>query len=177
MLPADIGKGTAKAIEEVVAAAAGAMGISNGTVKGDIVMSSGGPLVIELAARLSGGYLCTDQIPIARGVDLVAQTIKLCLGNELDIEELKPRDICKIGIRYFFPEPGRIERISGFDELTKLGWVSKKMLFMGVGDVVESPSNHTKRVGFVHTTGKTFKEATQRAVEAAAMVKIETVAV
>ncbi len=174
ILPADIGSGTRRAIEEVVASAARAMEINDGTVKGDIVLSSQGPLVIELAARLSGGYLCTDQIPLARGVDLVRQTIKLCLGEQLEVRDLEPRDICKVGIRYFFPTPGRIVSISGFEELSRLEWVSKKMLFLGVGDIVESPSNHTKRVGFVHATGATFKEAEARAVEAAAMVQVKT---
>lgn len=175
VLPADIDVLTKDAIEDVVARAASAMGITDGTVKGDIVLSPAGPLVIELAARLSGGYLCTDQIPLARGVDLVRQTIKLCLGEELELEDLKPRDICKMGIRYFFPKPGRIVSVSGFDELSRFDWISKKMMFLGVGDVVEPPSNHTKRAGFVHTTGATFEEAASRAVEAVAMVKIETV--
>jgi len=174
VLPADIGSGTARAVEEVVARAARAMKINDGTVKGDIVMSREGPLVIELAARLSGGYLCTDQIPLARGVDLVRQTIKLSLGQRLDVRDLQPRDICKIGVRYFFPEPGRIKSISGFEELSRFKWVSRKMLFLGVGDIVEPPSNHTKRVGFVHATGSTFQEATARAVKAAAMVRVVT---
>ncbi len=175
ILPADINEATSLAIEEVVAGAARAMGIKDGTVKGDIVMIPQGPLVIELAARLSGGYLCTDQIPLARGVDLVRQTIKLALGHELETDDLVPEDICKLGVRYFFPQPGRIKNIEGFEELSDLEWVSKKMLFLGVGDIVESPSNHTKRVGFVHTKGTTFQEATQRAIAAAAMVRIETV--
>jgi len=174
-LPADIDAAASHAIEDLVARAARAMGINDGIVKGDIVMTPEGPLVIELAARLSGGYLCTDQIPLARGVDLVRQSIKLALGQELDTAELVAKDICKLGIRYFFPEPGRIKKIEGFEELSDLGWVSKKMLFLGVGDIVEPPSNHTKRAGFVHAKGKTFQEATQRAIEAAAMVRIETV--
>ncbi len=175
VLPADIDKAASRSIEDVVARAARAMGINDGTVKGDIVMTPEGPLVIELAARLSGGYLCTDQIPLARGVDLVRQTIKLALGQELDTDDLVPEDICKLGVRYFFPKPGRIKSIEGFEELSELEWVSKKVLFLGVGDIVETPSNHTKRAGFVHTKGTTFQEAVRRAIEAAAMVRIETV--
>ena len=175
VLPADISAEEVQAVEDVVARAARSMGIENGTVKGDIVLTEDGPVVIELAARLSGGYLCTDQIPLARGVDLVRQTIRLCLGEELDTTELVPRDLCKVGIRYFFPEPGRIVSIKGFDDLSRYDWVSKKMLFLNVGDVVEPPTDHTKRAGFVHATGRTFKEAEERAVFAAAMVKIETV--
>jgi hypothetical protein len=44
-------------VRDVVARAAAALGIVNGTVKGDIVVHDGEPYVIELAARLSGGFL------------------------------------------------------------------------------------------------------------------------
>lgn len=175
VLPADLNESDVKAVEDVVAAAAASMGIENGPVKGDIVLSDAGPVVIELAARLSGGYLCTDLIPLARGVDLVRQTIKLSLGTELQPSDLVPRELCKMGIRYFFQEPGRIVRITGFDELSRYDWVSKKMLFMGVGDIVKAPTNHTKRVGFVHVTAASFREAEERAIFARDMVRIETV--
>lgn len=177
LLPADLNESDVRAVEEVVARAAASMGIDNGPVKGDIVLSDAGPVVIELAARLSGGYLCTDQIPLATGVDLVRETIKLSLGMELQVSDLIPKEICKMGIRYFFEEPGRIVRITGFDELSDYDWVSKKMLFMGVGDIVKAPTNHTKRVGFVHVTAPSFAEAEERAIFARSMVKIETVPV
>ncbi len=177
VMPADLSESDVRAVEETVARAAESMGIDNGPVKGDIVLSDAGPVVIELAARLSGGYLCTDQIPKARGVDLVRETIKLSLSMELQVSDLLPRELCKMGIRYFFEEPGRIVRITGFDELSGYDWVSKKMLFMGVGDIVKAPTNHTKRVGFVHVTAASFAEAEERAVFARDMVKIETVPV
>ncbi|MFQ5650705.1 MAG: ATP-grasp domain-containing protein [bacterium] len=175
VIPADLHPEEWNATEEIVARAAESLGIENGTVKGDIVLSERGPVAIEMAARLSGGYLCTDQIPLARGVDLVKQTIKLALGDELNPPDLIAGDLCKIGIRYFFPEPGRVVDIRGFDELDGYPWISKKMLLVEKGDVVEAPTNHTKRVGLVHTTGRTFQEAEQRAISAANQVKIVTV--
>ncbi|MDP2719101.1 MAG: ATP-grasp domain-containing protein, partial [Dehalococcoidia bacterium] len=177
VLPADLSNEDIDSVEKIVAQAATSLGIENGSVKGDIVMDKDGPKVIELAARLSGGYLATDQIPLARGVDLVKQTIKLALGESLDVAELIPRDLCKLGIRYFFPEPGRIAAIHGFDELDRFEWITKKMLSYRVGDVVEPVTDHTKRSGFVHTRGETFKEAEERAIYAASTVKIETVPV
>jgi biotin carboxylase len=175
VLPADLDSRDIIAVEEIIFRAAQSMGITRGTVKGDIVLSENGPIVIELAARLSGGYLCTDQIPLARGVDLVKQTIKLALGEDLEVDELIPQDIHKMGIRYFFPDPGRIKRITGFDELDQYDWITRKMLFLKVGDIVELPTNHTKRAGFVHTIGRTYKEANERAITVANSVIIETV--
>lgn len=175
VLPADVSEEEIASVEEVIARAAASMGIENGPVKGDIVMDKDGPKVIELAARLSGGYLCTNQIPLARGVDLVIQTIKLALGENLDVADLIPEDLRKLGVRYFFPEPGRIVSIRGFDELDRFDWVAKKMLFCKVGDTLEPVADHTKRAGFVHTLGRTRTEAEERAIHAASTVMIETV--
>lgn len=177
VLPAQLSQDQIGEVEEVVGRAAHSMGIKNGPVKGDIVMSKEGPQIIELAARLSGGYLCTDQIPLAHGIDLVRQTIKLSLGEGLDVTELSPGDRVKIGVRYFFPEPGRIVAIRGFDELHRYDWIAKRMLFCKVGEVVEPVTDHAKRAGFVHTVGKTAAEAEQRAVQAVSSVVIDTVPV
>jgi biotin carboxylase len=175
VLPADLNKEEINLIEQTIIKAAHALGLVNGTIKGDFILTNKGPVVIECALRLSGGYLCTDQIPLARGVDLVEQTIKLALGQKLDPKDLIPQDIHRMGIRYFFPKPGKITRISGFDELDQYDWITKKELFVKVGDIISTPENHTQRAGFVHTIGKSFLEAEQRAIDAVKKVNIVTV--
>ena len=174
LLPADLNSNQINSIDRTIMKTAHALGLVNGTIKGDFILTNNGPMVIECALRLSGGYLCTDQIPLARGVDLVEQTIKLSLGKKLDLKDLIPKDIHKMGIRYFFPKPGKITRISGFDELDQYDWVTKKELFVKVGDIIYTPENHTQRVGFVHTIGKSFLEAEQRAINAVKKVVIDT---
>ena len=174
VLPTDLPCTVVKQINDMIALGAKAMGIKKGPVKGDVVIGENGPLIIELAARLSGGYLCTDQIPMARDVDLVKQTILLALGSKLDIDQLIPKELCYVGVRYFFPEPGRIVSIKGFDELDNEEWVVKKKLFVQIGDVVKPVIDHTKRVGFLHVSGRSEKEAEARAVDAANRVVIKT---
>ncbi|KKM93633.1 hypothetical protein LCGC14_1206400 [marine sediment metagenome] len=185
VIPARLTFEETESVKKVVAQAAKSLGIENGPVKGDIVMSKDGPMVIEMAARLSGGYLCTSQIPLVYNVNLVEQTIKLALGRELDTNDLIPHESCRMGIRYFFPKPGRVVSIKGFDELGDWGrlaideddfdWVVKKMLNLQVGDIVEPCIDHTKRVGFVHCVGRTQEEAEQRAINAVNSVKIKTI--
>jgi hypothetical protein len=51
-----------------------------GDIKGDIVVHKGEPYVIELAARLSGGFFCTREIPLNTGVDFIGAAIKIALG-------------------------------------------------------------------------------------------------
>ncbi len=174
VIPADLNEEDFDAVDRVVHNAAKAMGVDQGTVKGDIVLSKDGPVIIELAARLSGGGLCTDQIPLCRGVDLVEQTIRLALGEKLDVNDLIPQDICKIGIRYIFPTPGVVQSIEGFDALDEHDWISKKKLLVQVGDTVEDVVSHPSRVGFVHAIGQTYEEAEQRVISAIEQVVVKT---
>ena len=139
-----------------------------------MVLSSNGPQIIEVATRLSGGYLCTDQIPMTTGIDLVEQTIKLSLGEELDINQLFPQDLCKLAIRYFFAEPGIVKKIIGFDELENFDWIVKKKLFIKVGDKIGEMDGTNSKIGFIHAMGDTHKESLDRALKAISTVRIIT---
>jgi biotin carboxylase len=155
--------------------AALALGISTGIAKGDMVLTKGGPKVIEIASRLSGGWFSTDQIPVATGVNLISAAIKLALGESILPEDLKPLYQKGVAIRYFFPPPGRVNIIRNADKFNAVPWVHKLGFFVKPGDMIEPVTNHTKRAGFVITTGETREQAIQRAVQAVNTIKIETV--
>jgi biotin carboxylase len=174
VLPATLTDPEVRSVCEVMQRAAASLGITDGPVKGDLVLTPDGPVVIELAARLSGGYLCTDQIPWARGVDLVRQTIRVALGEELDPRELVPEHRGFIGVRFFFPEPGVVESVAGFEELGAEPWILKRTLYVEPGDTIEPTTAHPTRAGFVFTTGTTPEEAEARAVECVRRVAIRT---
>jgi biotin carboxylase len=87
-LPSHLAPDLQAKVKDVVARAASALGIVNATVKGDIVVHKGEAYVIELAARLSGGFFCSREIPLNTGVDFVGAAIKLALGEAVDQAEL-----------------------------------------------------------------------------------------
>jgi biotin carboxylase len=163
------------AVSRVAEMAGRAMGIKNGVVKGDMVLTPQGPKVIEVAARLSGGWMSTDQIPLGTGVDLVGSAIQLALGEEVDPEALRPRYQNGVAIRYFFPDPGIITDIDNINEFKAMSWVHRLCLFAKVGDVIEPVTNHTKRAGFVITTARTARLAVELAARVTNGVKIRTV--
>lgn len=162
------------AISRLAKQAGRALGIGRGIVKGDMVLSDRVPMVIEIATRLSGGWFSTDQIPLATGVDLVGAAIKLALGEEIKKDDLTPRYWKGVAIRYFFPDPGIVKRVRNIEKFEKSPWVHKLLLFAQIGDTVEPVTNHTKRAGFVITTGETRDEAVARANEVVENIKIET---
>jgi biotin carboxylase len=153
-----------------------ALGVRTGVVKGDMVLTARGPRVIEIATRLSGGWFCTDQIPLATGVDLVGAAIRLAIGERVDPAELMPRRRRGVAIRYFFPTPGRVVSIAGTDAFAGAAWLHRLGLFVGVGDRVDPVTNHTRRAGYVITSGATCDEAVTHARRVADAVRIETAA-
>jgi biotin carboxylase len=161
-------------ISDVAMDAGRAMGIVSGSVKGDMVWTDRGPYVIEIAARLSGGWMSTDQIPLGAGVDLIGCAIRLALGEQVPAEDLRPRWHRGVAIRYFFPPPGRVRAIEGADDFTNVPWVHRLGFFVHPGEDVEPTTDHTKRAGFVITTGETREEAVDRANSVVNAVRIRT---
>jgi len=156
--------------------AAHVMGISNGIAKGDMVLTAEGPMVIEIAARLSGGWMSSDQIPLATGVQIIDVAIQLALGVSPDLTGSTPRDQPGVAIRYFFPDPGLVTNIKNIEYTNELPWVHRVGFFTEVGDTVAPVTDHTCRAGFVITTGKDREEAVARAKSVIESVIIETVA-
>ena len=162
------------AVKRCAEAAGRAMGIEDGIAKGDMVLTSEGPKVIEIAARLSGGWFSTDQIPLATGVDLVGAAIRVALGEVPNKENLTPRYQRGVAIRYFFPKPGIITAIHNVEKARQIPGVYKLDFFLQAGDAVEPVTNHTKRCGYVITSGENRSEALIRAAEVISTVRIET---
>ena len=160
---------------QVVQCAVRSMGITEGVVKGDIVVHDGAPYVIELAARLSGGYFCSHEIPLNTGVDFVAHAIGLAVGNRPQPADLTPRFQRPVAQRYLFPRPGRVVGVSGMSEVEKRPGIALCEVRVKVGDVVTPVDRHPARAGVVITTGDTRQQAVERAVAAVNDIHIETV--
>jgi len=164
---------TVKEINLLIEKAASAIGIKNGVVKGDIVVHNGVPKVIEIAARLSGGWFCTDQIPLSTGVDFLQQAYKIALGEKLRVKDLTPQYHKGCAIRYWFPPVGKIIKIKGIRKLSKMPGVKKYGFFCKPGEHIKKVSNHTERVGFVITVGKDREQAMDRMKDALDSVQFE----
>jgi len=161
-------------VDEVIGRAAAAIGLERGTLKGDIVLDDDlNPIVIEVAPRLSGGWLCTDQVPLSTDIDLVQAAARIALGEELDPESLRPRSWNPVAVRYFFPPEGRLVAVHGLEELARTEWIHRVELFVEPGEVIAPVTDHTKRAGLVITIGETREEAVSRAQDAVRALRFE----
>lgn len=172
--PSFLSKTDVEQVKVVAEKAARALGIKRGIAKGDLVLTADGPKVIEIAARLSGGWFSTDQIPLATGFNLIKNAILLSLGDLPDPDDLVQRYSRGVAIRYFFPEPGKVVRIYKMEEFRDVPWIHKMMLFVRPDDIIPAVTDHTKRAGFVITTGENREQAVERACRVVETVTIKT---
>jgi biotin carboxylase len=161
-------------VRDVVGRAAAALGITNGTVKGDIVVHKGEPHVIELAARLSGGFFCTREIPLNTGVDFIGAAIKVALGEPISPCELEPRHFTPVIQRYAFPKPGKVVSVSGVDEARKIAGVEEVVVTAKEGDIIPPAGDKRPSAAMVLATGATREAALEAANDALSHIRIET---
>ena len=162
------------AVCQTVEAAGLAMGILNGNIKGDIVVNRGKPYVIELAARLSGGYFCTREIPLNTGVDFVGCVIRMALGEKLSPDELRPKFKKPVIQRYVFPSPGRITSIKGIEAARRVPGIEEIIVNMKPGDVVPEATSSAARAAMILASGQTKADALSAARAAIDCIKVET---
>jgi biotin carboxylase len=169
-LPADI----QDKVKDLVSRAAAALGVRDGTVKGDIVVHKGEPYVIELAARLSGGFFCTREIPLSTGVDFIGGAIKVALGETVSDEELTPTQNKYVIQRYAFPDPGRVTSVSGEEEARGVAGIADVIITAKTGDVIPPAGDKRPSAAMVLATGDSRELALKAANDALACLKIET---
>lgn len=151
-----------------------ALGIVNGVIKGDIVVVDGEPHVIEVAARLSGGYFCSHEIPLNTGVDFVGVAIDLALGRSIEPARLVPRFNQGVAQRYLFAAPGAVVAIEGVDEAGRIEGVVHVEVRVAVGEEIGAVRNHPSRAGVIIAVGDSRQQAIERVERAVNGIRIRT---
>ncbi len=173
-IPAQLSNQQLIAIDDLILRGSNAMGITSGIVKGDLVIDSkGNPLIIELAARLSGGWFASHEIPAATGVSLVDAVISYALGENVSHEHFKPKWDYSTAIRYWFPESGRIKAITGEEILKETPGLLQYGFFRKLGEIQPIIHMHPDRFGYVLVQGANREEAITRVEEAISSLHVE----
>ncbi len=174
-IPATINAEMRNKIDELVLKGSQSLGIKDGIVKGDIVIDqSGQPMIIELAARLSGGWFSTHQIPAATGVDLVEVVMDHALGVPISEDRLMATFHHSTAIRYWYPPAGLILSIKGEDVLKKTPGLISYGFFRKPGEMQPQIKMHPDRFGYVIIKADSRKNALIRVQKAIESIEIET---
>lgn len=173
-LPSHLPDAIQDKVKDVVARAAAALGVTEGTVKGDMVVHAGEPYVIELAARLSGGFFCTREIPLNTGVDFIGCAIRVALGEPVAPEEMIPRRQQAVIQRYAFPKPGRVIGVRGAEAARRVPGIADIVVTAKTGDIIPPAGDKRPSAAMVLATGATREAALAAAQAGLAAIEIET---
>lgn len=147
-VPCNADTKTQNDVLELVEKAARALGITKGVAKGDVVICPHrGPMMIEMAARLSGGDFSESLVPFGCGINYVKTAIEIAMGHEPDFEKLKPEQHMVVANRYFFPPPGKLDEIIGPEKCIGMNELVKLDFSYKPGQTIPLMSNHNQRAG------------------------------
>jgi biotin carboxylase len=139
--------------------AAESLGITFGPYKSDTILTSKGPMILELPARLSGGFHSQYTTPLSIGMNPIKAALHIAVGKDFpkgSVEHTVNRvAVCKA----IFPKPGKITSISGINEARKIPGVEHVFLMVAEGDEISPYKNCANRVCYIITTGLNFSIA------------------
>jgi biotin carboxylase len=169
-MPAEIPQPDQDALLDVFARGIRALGITCGAAKGDIKLTAKGPMIGEIAARLSGGYMSGWTYPYASGVEPVRGAIAAALGRRPS--GLAPARAWTSAERAFISIPGKAAAIQGVEAARAVPCVKDLFLRVEAGSRLRFPENNVSKAGNVISAAPDRIAAIKAAEEAARRVLI-----
>ena len=156
-------------IADLAIRAVAAVGIDIGPAHVEIMMTSEGPKMIELGARLGGDCITSHLVPLSTGIDMVGATLDCFLGQTPD---LTPTLQMGSAIRYMKTQPGQIKAIGNVERANQTPGVIEIKFTKHVGDQSVNLSSSNDRIGFVIAQGNHALDAIKVCENAAQTIQI-----
>lgn len=160
-IPAPVPDAVVAEVKAGFVAAVKALGIDHGAAKGDIFRSEDGTVTVgEIAARLSGGFMSGWTYPLATGVELTRQAIRLACGESVAPSDLEPAVRRVSAERALYSAPGVVAYCDDREARTKCAAV---FMHSAPGRTVAPPTSNVEKVANVIGVGTTSSEADRQA--------------
>ncbi|MGC9169005.1 MAG: ATP-grasp domain-containing protein [Desulfurella sp.] len=174
--PAFLPKKTEEEMYEVVKNAALALKINNAPAKADMIIrkKDNKIMILEMAARLSGGFHSQYTTPLSSGMEPIKFVIQLTIGDIPDPDTYTPSKKRVSLCRAIFPKPGLVKKIEGVEEALKIKNVNQIFLTIKEGETISEYKNCAHRVCYVITSGDTYEQANYAFELAKKTIKIYT---
>lgn len=127
--------------------------------------------VVEVNARLGGGFIASHLVPLAGGDDLLAAAVDAALGRPVRLGKEPDRGSCN---RYLLAErPGTVREWTGLEAARACPGVAELNLLKQVGDTVTLPpeSFFGHQLAHVVTVGADPAQAVRRAEHALGLLR------
>jgi biotin carboxylase len=149
-------------IHRVYMALVDALGITAGSIHGELIVTDHGIFLVEMANRGGGSGTSSHVVPALSGVDLLEANILYATGQERAVKRTKNR----AGVlRFMIFPPGKVDRISGLEEARNMDGVVACDLYIRPGDILTPPTMDTHRHGYMITVADSLENAQRIADE------------
>lgn len=172
-----------------------ALGLTCGVAKADIKYTKKGPMIGEIAARLSGGYMSGWTFPYSSGMNLTEEAMKIAVGQEPDYllsnrvslpwqphesvkNKAQPFELYEISStlvsaeRAWLSIPGVVSNIYGLSEVKQIYGVRDVLPRVKIDDKVDFPRNNVEKCGNVIAVGINSEQAYKSAEEAISSITL-----
>ncbi|MCL2243019.1 MAG: ATP-grasp domain-containing protein [Treponema sp.] len=174
-MPTQINTDKQEAILDTFRAGVRALGLAGkeniGAAKGDIKLTENGPMIGEIAARLSGGYMSGWTYPYSSGVQPVRAAILAAMGRKPDCLIPEKTETC--AERAFISIPGTVKAITGAEQAKNLLYVNDFFLRITEGGKVSFPENNVTKCGNIIASAPDRETAIKAAETAARSILIK----
>ncbi len=161
-------------MSETAAAAAAALGIEDGPVIVQLLLSPDRPLVAKVSARLGGGAdaeLCRA----ALGVDQSMLAVASALGEPVHLHELEPTTVAGGAcVRFLVAPRGVLTETDGVEHAFTVPGVRAIRIYRKPGHVFGELLRASDRAGSIVATGRTREDAEAAAAESARRIRFVT---
>lgn len=145
-----------KEINQIISEIAEKNDISNGVIKGDLVVdkNTNKLYVLEYALRLSGGDFSSFLIPNSTGYNFLKNSINIFINRKIQTNHqyLKSKKI--FANRYIFIEKSKIKRIN--HSLKNKSWLIKFQQLLNPEKYIDRIKTHSDRAGVFVVTAKSI---------------------
>jgi len=162
-------------IRDVTERGVSALGFTSCAFHAELKITTGGPKIVEIGARLGGDRISTHLTPLSTGVNLVRAAIQVAVGREPNLVLSAQRGAA---VRYFHTSScGTVERIEGLESVSSLPGLellyaaSERDGPLQPGFVVGEIRSSLDRYGHAVFSGDDATQAIERAEQAISMVK------
>lgn len=172
IVPADVQNSTQRNIQKFIEKVVSAIGIDYSAFHIEIKISENSINIVEIGCRLGGGTITSDLIPLATGIDLLGETIKMAMGETPEVK--KRHDKCAV-VSFFKTKDGILQSVSGIEEAYSMSGLEKIVLNAKKGSNVFSLKSSDDRIGYIICCRDRRAEAVACCEKAMNHIKIEII--
>lgn len=173
--PAFLDDDTANNMYEIVLKAANTLKINNAPAKADMIIRKKDSkiMILEMAARLSGGFHSQYTTPLSSGMNPIKFVMQLTIGEMPALETYYPKYKHVAICRAIFPPCGFVEKIEGVKEAKEIKGVNEIFLTIKEGDTISEYKNCANRICYIITSGENYEQANNAFILAKQTIKFK----